>query len=301
VMMWRIAREYGSKIVPDWDLVRTAFTRWELPLIGAAYYLGIWIDKLIMWIAAPQGAVRVEGAFQTMPDYDTAMFYAQLTSLPVLAVFFVHVETGFYRLWRGFYGRFEHQVSRREMELAMAKMGRFVISSVFGLFVMLTSMCVLAILVSFVAIDPLGLRASQMGILRSALVGVVCHTSAMFCFIFLLYFDLRRQALFVALTFLFLNGAFTAALLPLGFRFYGLGFTLASAITLVVALGTLSRELPWLHYHAFVTNNPSTKDASKKKKALSPEKAAKQLAKKEKAEQAKLAKAARKEAQIAKA
>jgi len=31
----------------------------------------------------------------------------------------------------------------------------------------------------------------------------------------------------------------------------------ASAATLLVGFGLLLKELPWLHYHAFITNNES--------------------------------------------
>ena len=54
-----------------------------------------------------------------------------------------------------------------------------------------------------------------------------------------------------------LNAILTLALLPLGFAYYGYGQMLAAALTFFTAFGILVRELPWLHYHAFVTNNRS--------------------------------------------
>jgi len=41
-----------------------------------------------MWHSAPSGGLLVAGALQTMPSYDTAMFWSQLSSIPVIAVFF---------------------------------------------------------------------------------------------------------------------------------------------------------------------------------------------------------------------
>ena len=67
---------------------------------GAAYALGLWIDKIIMWHADPSNGLVVAGAIQTLPSYDTAMFWAQLSSIPIIAVFFVHVETRFSALIR---------------------------------------------------------------------------------------------------------------------------------------------------------------------------------------------------------
>jgi polysaccharide biosynthesis protein PelG len=256
-LVWRLVSEYGIRLVPDRGLWQTAICHWELPLIGLAHGVGLWIDKIIMWFAVPDEAVKVAGALQTMPNYDTPMFWAQLAALPVLAVFFVHVETNFFRLCRRFYGRLDEHVSLRELEQAMSQLGRFVLRNIASLFLALIAIALLAILVSYVAVDPLGLRVNQLGILRAALIGMACHTSAMFCLIFLLYFDLKKQALAIATTFVVLNALLTVLVLPFGFPFFGYGNMEASAITMLVAFLLLVRELPWLHYHAFVTNNSS--------------------------------------------
>ena len=262
ILAWRLMQEYGPALVPDAALARMLRTHWDLPLIGLTCALGLWVDKLIMWFAAPVGVTIVGGAFRTMPNYDTPMFWAQLASIPILAVFFVHVETNFFRLSRAFYGSLAHGVSRRDLTRMMSRLSRFVMAKLVGLFIALSAIALIAILISFVAIEPLGLRASQMGILRAALVGMVFQTSASFCVIFLLYFDLRRHALAVSATYFVLNGALTVVLLPLGFPYYGYGNLFAAALTFLLAALILAQELPWLHFHAFVTNNTSLRPAS---------------------------------------
>jgi uncharacterized membrane protein len=257
ILLWRLARDFGVKLTPDRALLRMIVTHWEFPLIGATYGLGLWIDKLIMWGAAHTGTLRVAGALQTMPSYDTPMFWAQLTTLPAIAVFFIHVETRFFKLSRNFYGRIRDRASLRELDGLMSKLKAFVLKSIVRLFAVAATISALAILASFVAINPLGLRANEMGIFRNALMGMACHVCAMFCFVFLLYMDLRRQALALSVTFLILNGALTTAFLPLGFSFYGFGNVLASAFTFGAAVVIVAHEFSWLHFHAFVTNNPS--------------------------------------------
>ena len=231
--------------------------KWELPLAGLAYALGIWADKVIMWYGAPSGGLTVAGVLRTMPSYDTAMFWAQLASIPVIAVAFVHVETRFSRLFRRFYGRLDHQASLRELSLAMEKLRTFVISSIISLFVALAIVATMTMLLSFVFMTELGLRPTYMSILRVSLWAMVFHTSSMFCFFFLLYFDLRRPALLIVSTFFALNTILTLAFLPLGQTFYGYGNMIAAATTFLLAFTILLRELPWLHYHAFITNNTS--------------------------------------------
>jgi uncharacterized membrane protein len=113
------------------------------------------------------------------------------------------------------------------------------------------------IMFSLVLMPELGLRPAYMGILRVSLCAMAFYTSAMFCFTFLLHLDLLRPALLIVLTFLVLNAALTLALLPLGADFYGYGNMIAAAASLLVGFSLVLKELSWLHYHAFVTNNPS--------------------------------------------
>ena len=85
----------------------------------------------------------------------------------------------------------------------------------------------------------------------------------MFCFVFLLYFDLRRPALLVVAVYAILNGGCTFLFVHVGEGYYGYGSLIAAVITFLVAFSVLLRELPWLHYHAFVTNNTSLQRSTK--------------------------------------
>jgi uncharacterized membrane protein len=192
-----------------------------------------------------------------MPSYDTAMFWSQLSSIPIIAVFFVHVETRFSALIRTFHARMQQRASLRELNEIIKSIGTCVLSSLVGLFAALVVVAGMMIMLSFVFMSELGLRPAYMSILRVSLCAMVFYTSAMFCFIFLLYLDLRRPALLIVLTYLVLNGILTAALLSFGPDLYGYGNMIASTVTLLVGFGLVIRELPWLHYHAFVTNNAS--------------------------------------------
>ncbi len=125
------------------------------------------------------------------------------------------------------------------------------------LFESLAAIALLGVLISFVAVDTFNLQPNQTGILRNALFAMAFNTSAMFCVILLLYLDLRRVALLITTTYLLLNIALTAFFLPHGFRFYAYGAFLASIVEFAMAILFLRRELPWLLFHVFVTNNVS--------------------------------------------
>ena len=257
ILIGTLVRQFGTHMELDRGLLAFPPRKWELPMAGLAYALGIWADKVVMWYGASSGGLSVAGVLRTMPSYDTAMFWAQLASIPVIAVAFVHVETQLSRLFRRFYGRLDRQASLRELAEAMQKLRTCVISSIATLFVALAIVATMTILLSFVFMSELGLRPTYMSILRISLWAMAFHTSSMFCFIFLLYFDLRRPALFIVSIYAALNVILTVSFLFLGEAFYGYGTMIAAAATFVLAFIILLRELPWLHYHAFITNNTS--------------------------------------------
>jgi len=258
ILLAIVVRRFGTEIVIDPQLKDRLDKTWELPAAGAAYALGLWVDKIIMWHSAASGGLIVAGALQTMPSYDTAMFWSQLSSIPIIAVFFVHVETRFSALIRKFHERLQQRASLRELNEIIGNVRIHVLSHLVGLFVALLTVAGMMILLSFVFMTELGLRPTYMSILRVSLCSMTFYTSAMFCVNVLLYLDLRRPALLIVVAYLGLNAVLTAAFLAFGPSFYGYGNMVASAVSLLVGFGLLLRELPWLHYHAFITNNAAT-------------------------------------------
>jgi len=257
ILLFNVVRHFGTEIIVDPRLKDRLCKIWELPVAGLAFALGLWVDKLIMWHFAPSGGLVVAGSLQTMPSYDAAMFWSQLSSIPIIGVFFVNVETGFSTVVKNFHKRLQQRASLRELNEIIRNLGTYVLSHLVGLFAALLTVAGMMTMLSFVFMRELGLRPAYMSILRVSLCSMAFYTSALFCFNFLLYLDLRRPALLIVLTFFVLNGVLTAVSLSFGPEFYGYGIMVASAATLLVGFGLLLKELPWLHYHAFITNNES--------------------------------------------
>jgi len=172
-------------------------------------------------------------------------------------VFFVHVETRFSTLVRLYHRRVQDKASLRELNEIVRSIGNYVRSSMYGLFAALITVAGMMIMFSLAFMTDLGLQPDYMGILRVSLCSMAFYTSAMFCFTLLLYLDLRRPALVIVSTFLVLNAALTLALLPFGPDFYGYGSMIAATVSLLVGFSLVVKELSWLHYHAFITNNSS--------------------------------------------
>lgn len=256
VLVACLFRSYGPKIRISPHLVRAAARYWDLALMGFASALGGWVDKLLVWFLGPNDLrLTVAGGLRTFPAYDAAMFWAQLTAIPLMVAFFVHVETGFFRRHQGFYVALGKQGSKRDLDERMSVLADFAIQSVVKLCAGACLIAIVCVLLEYVFFEQLGVSARQLRILRAGLFGSACYSCLLIVLVFLLYFDLRKQALGVTCFFLLTNFGFTAWLMPLGFDFFGYGYLFASGLSLLLGFFVLTRELPWLSYHACVTNN----------------------------------------------
>lgn len=256
-----ILREYPAELHFDTEWRVFLRTRWEVAGIGLLYYLGIWADKLIMWFSGHEGTIVVGGLLYTLPAYDSAMFKAQLLAIPAFVVFFVHIETGFYSSFRKLYSSFENHATQSDIDAQIHKLGNFILSHLFYVMLFLCLISAAIIMALPLIYQHIGVVAMQIGIFRTGLIGTALHTTFLFCIIFLLYFDLRKLVLMLTAAFFVLNVVFTTALLPMGLSYMGFGYLLAGAVSLALAVTVLLRELPWLTFHAFVTNNDSLRDS----------------------------------------
>ncbi len=219
-----------------------------LLLIGATYSVGIWADKLVLWFGDGLG----EGLLlRHHPLYDTCAFVAYLTTLPALAANLVHLETGFYEAYRGYYdavlegGTLDeiHRHRARMVESLRAGAGRLLRTQGF------VTLCCLVFAPEMAW--ALGLPPAAAAVLRPLCAGAMLHVLLLVAMLVLLYFDRRREALCSAGLFLGLNllGGLLAA--GLGTAGYGFGYALAALVALVFAVTRLERAFERLEYLTF--------------------------------------------------
>jgi polysaccharide biosynthesis protein PelG len=230
---------------------------WVLAVAGFVAPAAVWGDKWVMWLSH-EG--RTFGGFMRQyPLYDSALFLAFLTMVPAIALFTMFVKTDFLVHYRAFYESIEQhdtlaQIRRNHQRIigSLIKGGRqLLILQV----VISASVAVLAPAI----IEIARLHYIQLSIFRLGTLGAGFHIGFIFCTILLLYFDLRRSYLWLQLLFGVANVGLTAAFLPFGFAYYGLGYFAASALCFAVAVLTLYRAVNRLPYLTFVANNPSVR------------------------------------------
>jgi len=228
---------------------------WELSLFGLFISAGIWIDKWIMWFSPEQQVVADVMVYN--PDYDTAMFLAYLSILPSLAYFLVSSETGFNRRYQEYYQSIKCHATFSLIQVKHRCIIDYLIVNFRNIFLLQAAISLVAIIIAPHIILFFEGHYLQLGMLRFGILGAFFYVFLLFISTLLLYFDLRRLNLLLALTFLILNGSCTYWFMQSGYAYYGYGFFLASLVSFIVGLIILSNVLLKLPYYTFIKNNPS--------------------------------------------
>lgn len=255
VLIARILAEYPTPAVHFSLLFKYVRKYPEIALSGLVYNAGIWVDKWVMW-AAPE-AVWPASKLVSYPAYDGAMFAAQLTMVPSIALFVFAVETKFFAEYRKFYRTIERHGTLSKITGAHLDIVNTLSRSAASLGALQISLALFVIVLSPVMLDVLDLHAGQLGMFRLGVLGSAFHALFLFLSIVLAYFDLRRAVLWLQLTFLGLNAGGTALTLMLGFSWYGYGYFAASVIAACIAGALVSDAVARLPYLTFVSNNPA--------------------------------------------
>jgi uncharacterized membrane protein len=61
-----------------------------------AYNVGVWIDKFLFWWMPGGPHISIAGPIQAAPIYDNGIFWAFLSIIPAVTIFFIKIETDFY-------------------------------------------------------------------------------------------------------------------------------------------------------------------------------------------------------------
>jgi len=238
----RIFREFGTGFLNPSDFPEYFQRKRIFAFLALSYALAIWVDKIIFWLA-PATSERVASIFFKSSAYDAGIFLAYLTIVPSAAYFLVQIETRFYMAYRRYLSMMDNRaplmlIDRRRTELIeilRRDTSRLVIFQAF-----ITVPCVILAPEILAALDLPILYAT---VFRYGLLGAAMHILVLFSNIILMYFDSPTVALRNYFLFLMLNGALAYGTTFLDRRFHGMGYALATLVTLVVSILSLNDVL----------------------------------------------------------
>ncbi|MCY6482926.1 exopolysaccharide Pel transporter PelG [Clostridium aestuarii] len=217
--------------------------------VNLFYTLGLYVHNFVFWNSGLKNIIAYTYSYS--PIYDVPVFYAFLSIIPSMVLFVVSVETSFYEKYRAYYSNIigrgnllDIKNSRKDMTNVLWAEIRNIME--FQLFFTL----IFLVLGGFI-LTRIGLIKLSIDIFNITTLGAYANIIMLIIMLIELYFEDIKGALIISTTFLITNLTFSLITIYFGESFYGLGFFLATFITLLVGLNRLIKFLKYINHHTF--------------------------------------------------
>jgi polysaccharide biosynthesis protein PelG len=241
-----------------WGWIKRSFS---LPLAGFLFYLGSFADKLVYRYAGFLTAKADSGDLILGPwlylsyPYEVLTFWAQLTIIPALAIFYIKVETGFFEVYKAFYQTIDN---RGTLEQLYYIRDRILDQLVTAARTVCASQGVITLLCILVAPDLFQFAVhtpSDVEILRAGILAAFFGILVLLMLVIFLYFEFYREACAVAGLYALLNGGLTILALQLRIQPEGWGAVVAALVVCSLSAWLLWTRVKDLLYQTF-TKSP---------------------------------------------
>lgn len=245
-------KEYFSYLSKEVFSFLTYFKEhYMLFLTNFFYTMGMFIHNIIFWKFSTLRQ-NIMNTYFYAPAYDTASFFAILTTIPASIIFVVRFETTFYEKYKTFCDCIEYGGSLRDLLSYKKRMLdtlkrelMFIMEIQLIMTIILTVIGVYVIMPIF-ANDP---KAIELYVFLS--IGYFMSYMTFIIIIVLTYFDIRKPTFIISTVFLILTIFFTFISIYLGESYYGLGYDISSLITLIISLNFLNSEMKHIDYRLY--------------------------------------------------
>ncbi len=216
--------------------------------LGLFFNLGIWTDKIIYWFV--YGTNIKNTLYYYYAEYDLPVFLAFLTMIPALVYFLVVSEPGFHREFTKFIKNIledtlaDIQQNKKKMIMSLKKgvSGLFVFQAVWTIGLMLNVKEFLAFM---------GYESINVNFLNILLIAVLFHVMSLTLQIFLLYFELRTEALMSTVVYFLVNIIFTFSFIFLNISTPGISYALSALFSALYSAYHLVKKAPIIDFIIF--------------------------------------------------
>lgn len=244
-------RQFFGKSSKNYYQFLTYFDKFSsLFFVSFFYTLGLYSHNFVFWTS--ELGVRIADTYIYAPIYDVPTFYAFLSIMPSMVIFVVSMETSFYEKYRAYYTLITGKGSLGDIESARKDMSRVLWSEIRNIMELQTFFTLVFLAIGYYVLPRLGLIPLSMDIFNILVLGAFFNILLLIIILILLYFEDRKGAVFVTLTFLITNIGFTYFTLGYSDDIYGTGFFVSAFISLIIALVELVIYLRNINYHTFV-------------------------------------------------
>lgn len=231
-----------------------AFKRYSsLSFIGIFLNFAMWSHIFINWIYG--SSYRVGGVFLSSPLYEVAVFYAFFLTIPTMVYFLVFMETKFFPNYKRYYAMLTLNGKLNEINEERQKMMQILKEEIYYIMELQFFISLSVALVSKLIFLNFGMDLYLLDLFRIMIFAAYCTVFITIYITIFLYFDSRKEALFISCLFFILSLSCTLGTSFLGEQYSGLGFFIASFITLIFSEFTLEKISKNLNYITFYKQN----------------------------------------------
>jgi len=240
---------FGKSANKYFEFVRHLDKYPALFFVAFFYTLGLYIHNFLFWTS--ELGVRIGGTYIYAPTYDVPTFYAFLSVMPSMVVFVVSIETSFYDKYKAYYTLITGKGNLKDIENAKKDMTRTLWSEIRNIMELQLFFTLVFIAAGYYLLPKIGLSQLSIDIFNLLVLGAYFNIIMLIIMLLLLYFEDRKGALFVSVTFFASNVIFTYLTMHYSENTYGLGFFLAALVSVILAIIELLVYLKNINYHTF--------------------------------------------------
>jgi len=244
-----LAREFDSAVSFNFEWLHFFKKTPALAIAGAVYYLAIWSSIMIYWFTI--GDPIQPHVLYAYEPLDLASFYAQMTILPAVIIFYVHNETNFYEDYRGFYNAVMARKSLNVIEKQKSILTENLKDALVNLTLIQAVVTFATVCFASTIQQALDMSDLERQLFVNMTLGAFPQAILLFVMVIMFYFQLYVESAItagVALIGCLGVGAWT---LYLGENTYGLGLLGGTLLGLAVGFYLLFTRISQLEYRTF--------------------------------------------------
>jgi uncharacterized membrane protein len=203
-------------------------------VLGLVIVLGLIMDKVVFWSVA--SSKLYNNIFVSFAPYETSIALAFLTAIPPVIYFVLGGERKIFEKSRRLYEAISLGAEHNTVDTAKKDLVEYLLKVFFNILkIQLTAVFSVNYLATQI-FSIFKLPLENVILFRTALWGVACFVLVSFIITFLLYWDFKKQALFLCLLFLIANTCASFLVAHLDHKYATYGFSFSCLLTLAAAL-----------------------------------------------------------------
>lgn len=250
VVLMAYIRSFFSESSNKYFLFFSYFDKYPaLFFVNLFYTLGLYVHNFVFWGGSLKNIIA--STYIYSPIYDVPTFYAFLSTIPSMVVFVVSVETSFYEKYKVYYSNITGNGNLLDIENSRKDMTNVLWSEIRNIMELQLFFTLVSLVLGGIFLARIGLIKLSMDIFNIITLGAYANIIMLVIILIELYFEDRKGALIISSTFLISNFSFSLFSVYMGENFYGLGFFLATFISLIIGVNRLANFLKYINYHTF--------------------------------------------------